>query len=367
MDTDTVVASLEDRLRAVATPERAENEKAYLKSDLVLVGATVPATRKVTWPSAPSIPTSPTTSWWRWWTPAGAGRPRAPHGRGRATRRPPRPLGPDDADWLVGMVREANTWALVDALAAPVVGALVDRPRCDGPGGPGRARDFWVRRRPAVAPDRSAAGRGRLRRFGELADPMLEEREFFIRKAIGWVLRDTARRRPALVVAWLEPRVDRAAGLTVREAVKHLPGWIASACWTPSPPGRADHPPDRRADHGSRGTRFHAIPCISRSQPDWSSSPGQHHVDQRAEGEPHGSPDPVAATTARGAASGAVRVTMSHLLIEQADRSIDRQLRWARRARGRGPVDPVSAASGPLPSAPPETVRHRTARRTIAP
>jgi 3-methyladenine DNA glycosylase AlkD len=52
---------------------------------------------------------------------------------------------------------------------------------------------------------------------------MLEEREFFIRKAIGWVLRETGKRRPDLVTAWLEPRASRAAGLTVREAVKHLP------------------------------------------------------------------------------------------------------------------------------------------------
>ena len=33
-----------------------------------------------------------------------------------------------------------------------------------------------------------------------------EEREFFIRKAIGWVLRDTSRTRPELVYAWLRPR-----------------------------------------------------------------------------------------------------------------------------------------------------------------
>ena len=52
---------------------------------------------------------------------------------------------------------------------------------------------------------------------------MLAEREFFIRKAIGWVLRDTARRRPGLVAGWLAPRVHLASGVTVREAVKPLP------------------------------------------------------------------------------------------------------------------------------------------------
>ena len=37
------------------------------------------------------------------------------------------------------------------------------------------------------------------------------------------ILRDSARKSPARVVAWLEPRVARASGVTVREAVKHLP------------------------------------------------------------------------------------------------------------------------------------------------
>ena len=35
---------------------------------------------------------------------------------------------------------------------------------------------------------------------------MLEEKEFFIRKAIGWVLRETAKKRPTLVYEWLLPR-----------------------------------------------------------------------------------------------------------------------------------------------------------------
>jgi 3-methyladenine DNA glycosylase AlkD len=67
-------------------------------------------------------------------------------------------------------------------------------------------------------------GGGDFERFARYADAMLGEPEFFIRKAIGWVLREVAKKRPALVVAWLEPRVRRASGVTFREAVRHLPG-----------------------------------------------------------------------------------------------------------------------------------------------
>jgi len=52
---------------------------------------------------------------------------------------------------------------------------------------------------------------------------MLDEREFFIRKAIGWILRDTSRKRPQLVIDWIAPRTDRASGVTMREVVRHLP------------------------------------------------------------------------------------------------------------------------------------------------
>jgi 3-methyladenine DNA glycosylase AlkD len=51
---------------------------------------------------------------------------------------------------------------------------------------------------------------------------MLDEREFFIRKAIGWVLRETSKKRPDLVYHWVLPRASRTSGVTRREAVKHL-------------------------------------------------------------------------------------------------------------------------------------------------
>jgi 3-methyladenine DNA glycosylase AlkD len=44
-----------------------------------------------------------------------------------------------------------------------------------------------------------------------------------VRKAIGWVLRETAKARPELVYEWLLARATRASGITVREAVKYLP------------------------------------------------------------------------------------------------------------------------------------------------
>ena len=228
MDADAVVASLEGRLRAVATPERAEHEKAYLKSDLVHLGATMPGIRKVAVAVGREHPdlthdqlVALVDACWQ----------RGVHELRMAAVELLADhtvlLGPDDTDWLVRLVRESRTWALVDPLAAQVLGAVVEaHPDAMDP----RVRswaddgDHWVRRTALLVhllPLRR--GDGDFDRFGELADGMLEEREFFVRKAIGWVLRDTAKKQPERVVGWLEPRAHRAAGLTVREAVKHLP------------------------------------------------------------------------------------------------------------------------------------------------
>jgi 3-methyladenine DNA glycosylase AlkD len=51
---------------------------------------------------------------------------------------------------------------------------------------------------------------------------MLDEREFFIRKAIGWVLREIGKQRPEWIADWLAARPGRVAPLAVREAVKYL-------------------------------------------------------------------------------------------------------------------------------------------------
>jgi 3-methyladenine DNA glycosylase AlkD len=135
-------------------------------------------------------------------------------------------LAPADIALLERLIRQSRTWALVDGLAASVTGRLVERhPELGAVLDRWAADDdFWLRRSALLAllPG-LRRGESDCERFARYADAMLDEREFFVRKAIGWVLRDTARTRPELLAAWLEPRAARASGVTVREAVKHLP------------------------------------------------------------------------------------------------------------------------------------------------
>lgn len=130
-----------------------------------------------------------------------------------------------DLDLIEELLRACRTWALLDPLAIFVAGHLVER--LEGVAASSvldrwiADDDIWVRRAALLAHlEALRGGGGDFERFGRLADRLLDERGFFIRKAIGWVLRDTGRRRPELVAAWAGPRWERMSGVTRREVAK---------------------------------------------------------------------------------------------------------------------------------------------------
>ena len=225
LDGARAAQEIERELVAAGTPERAAGEKRYLKSSLEHLGATHGANRSVVHAFARN-------------------HPRLRHDELIAVVRAlwARPvfdtrlagalllevelelLGPDDLPLLLELVRDSHTWALVDQLAADVIGRLLMRhPEAGRRLDPWALDgDFWVRRS-ALLSNLPALSRGTgFARFARYADGMLEEREFFIRKAIGWGLREAGKRLPDEVYGWLEPRISRASGVTVREAVKYL-------------------------------------------------------------------------------------------------------------------------------------------------
>jgi 3-methyladenine DNA glycosylase AlkD len=217
---------LESFLRRLGSPERAADEQNYLKSDLEFAGVAVPVMRSTvaTWTRARGgLDHDELTATVRalWDRPLFECRVVAVILLERNTRL----LSPADTDLIEYLLRHSGTWALIDGLAVNVAGVLAERYDLT------RALDrwaadpdFWIRRSAMLALLRPLRrGEGDFERFAGYADAMLECKEFFIRKAIGWVLREVAKKRPELVAAWLGPRVHRASGVTVREAVKYLP------------------------------------------------------------------------------------------------------------------------------------------------
>lgn len=226
-----LVAEADRQLRDVGTPERAIHERAYLKSSLEHTGASLPAIRALGRTITRDHPGFDADQAFAlaaklWSGPVHERRMLAvvilEHYAVTMSAR--------DLERLEPLLRDSCTWAYVDGLAGNVAARIV----LADPDGPvvdamlrrwGADDDFWMRRSALLAHLQTLGRHGQFHgwgRFCELADAMLDEREFFIRKAIGWVLREAGKRRPELVVDFLAPRVARASGVTVREAVRYL-------------------------------------------------------------------------------------------------------------------------------------------------
>ncbi|HRC62260.1 MAG TPA: DNA alkylation repair protein [Dehalococcoidia bacterium] len=218
---------LERELRRLGRPERAASERRYLKSDLEFIGVDAAGMRSVL---RAYLQARDRLDHDALVELVGALWDRPIHERRALAvsllERQRRLLGAEDLPLLERLLRDALTWAYVDALAVHVVGWLVERhPELSATLDRWAADpDFWIRRSALLAllpPLRR--GTGDFERFARYADAMLEEREFFIRKAIGWVLREASKSQPELVYAWVAPRTHRTSGVTIREAVKYLP------------------------------------------------------------------------------------------------------------------------------------------------
>ena len=221
--------ALEQMLRPLGTSERAVQEQAYLKSSLDFLGVSVPAGRTAVKRFLHSNPELRERDLLLATVDALWSRPIFECRRAAVEllELNHTVLRVEDLVLIEGLVRDSYTWALVDELSAHLAGRLV----ADGSGDPSVDKtldrwasddDFWVRRSALLA---HLVGLKRgigFERFARYADAMLGEREFFIRKAIGWVLREEGHRRPDVVAAWLLPRAGRASGVTITEAVKYL-------------------------------------------------------------------------------------------------------------------------------------------------
>jgi len=226
MDLQLIIGVVDQDLRSSGTADRAEHEKVYLKSDLEHFGVSVPIVRAVAKGIAADYSAMSRDQLIElvdalWSVPVHERRMLVVELLGLYGDR----LEVSDAEGIERLLRDSHTWALVDPLAASVMGRLVERHDELGAVLDRWATDddFWIRRSALLAllvPLRQ--GCGDFERFSRYADAMLDEQEFFIRKAIGWVLRDTGKKRPDLVYEWVLPRAPRASGVTIREAVKPM-------------------------------------------------------------------------------------------------------------------------------------------------
>ncbi|MEV8095980.1 DNA alkylation repair protein [Kitasatospora sp. NPDC085879] len=225
-----LAAELTAELEGAVVPGRAEQEKAYLKSSLRHLGVPQPAMRaavrgllrrhpELDRPAVLALVEE------LWAPPVHESRSCAAlllEARAQL-------LVPADTALLERMLEQCGTWAHVDLIAPKAAGPLLLRYpetaavllRWS------RREELWVRRGgvlghlPALrSPEHFPVFFGD---FGRLADPLLTDPRFFVRKALGWSLREGAKHHPEEVCDWLAGRLPRVSGLTLREALRPVP------------------------------------------------------------------------------------------------------------------------------------------------
>lgn len=133
-------------------------------------------------------------------------------------------LAPDALEFLLALALRKPWWDTVDNLVK-VAGVLVQRQpalaaRMDALI---QDEDFWLRRI-ALLHQLGWKGKTDEKRLFRYCLQQAGEKEFFIRKAIGWALRDYARHAPAAVAGFLVHNGAVLSPLSRREAGKHLQG-----------------------------------------------------------------------------------------------------------------------------------------------
>jgi 3-methyladenine DNA glycosylase AlkD len=135
-------------------------------------------------------------------------------------------LSVNDLPALQNLLLRDPWWETVDGLSA-VIAKVMRAPVQEKPNA-ALVMDMWLKH-PSHWVRRSAMlhqlgwrlDTDTTRLFG-YATQLADEKEFFIRKAIGWALRDYARWNPQAVTDFLVEHRNTLSGLTVREAAKHL-------------------------------------------------------------------------------------------------------------------------------------------------
>jgi 3-methyladenine DNA glycosylase AlkD len=232
-----LVRLVRDALGAIGDPARAGPMQAYMKSTMPYRGIPAPVLKTALRPILADHPLADGDVWratvLALWDDAEF---REERYAAIALARKRRDRSPALLDLYEHFIRTGAWWDFVDETAHLVGEVLLAhpevRPVLEGWAG---SDDRWLRRTAIIC---QVGSKDRLDRDlltlaidanldgSTRVTPALSPygREFFIRKAIGWALRDHARTDPAWVRRFVAAREDRLSGLSRREALRHLAG-----------------------------------------------------------------------------------------------------------------------------------------------
>ncbi len=212
-------------LAALADPRKAREMAAYMKTEMPFYGVAAGARRKIAREAKRRFPIAGPSAYRKaidalW---------RRPHREEKyvaiALARLHGPfVGPESLPLYERLIREGGWWDFVDEIAQHLVGgALLKDPEAvwptldrwiDDP-------DLWIRRTALLCQNRHREHTDEARLF-RYCRARAHEEEFFIRKAVGWALRQYAYTAPEAVRWFLETYRDELSSLSFREAARRL-------------------------------------------------------------------------------------------------------------------------------------------------
>jgi 3-methyladenine DNA glycosylase AlkD len=225
-----LVAAMRRELKAAADPSRAPAMQAYMKSAMPYYGVGMPGQR-VIWKTLFRARVISDARSWRETTLAiwrGAKFREERYGAialtGEKAYLPWQTL--DALPMYEEMIVTGAWWDYVDHIAARRIGLLLR----DHSGPMSRLMRRWSRsddmwkRRTSIICQLGFKERTDLALLYDCIEPNLDDREFFIRKAIGWALRQHAWTDPKEVQRYVREHENRLSGLSRREALKNIGG-----------------------------------------------------------------------------------------------------------------------------------------------
>lgn len=231
MDRDHIVSLVQDALAERADPDKAQQMAAYMKTDMPFYGVQKPgrtevfrALKRDFVPANRDQYQALITTLWE-----------LPHREEKYLAQAvagafPAFIVPDSLPLYRRFIVEGAWWDFVDATATHLIRELVLR----YPDETWPVVDRWIDhrnlwlRRAAILCQVGAKNRTDTDRMFRYCSSRAHETEFFIRKAVGWALRDYARTDPEAVAAFVADNRTSLSGLSYREATKHIGHLVSS-------------------------------------------------------------------------------------------------------------------------------------------
>ncbi len=225
METSDITEFISSKLAENANPEDAIHMQAYMKTEMPFYGVRSPVINEIVSDAKKLFPITTQNEYndviTKIWS---LSHREEKHISIKLARRWKQFITLDALSLYEKMIREGQWWDYIDSISQNLVGKLLEHHRTEMNSILDKwieDDDLWIRRSAILAHNRHKQNTDQKK----LLDYCLQcahEKEFFIRKAIGWALREYSKTKPEVVSNFIEEHNELLSNLSNREGMKHI-------------------------------------------------------------------------------------------------------------------------------------------------